>query len=226
MKTKYNILITDDDNDFRRSTVRLLWLISAVEFAVQEAANGEEALNILNDTPVDCVLLDHRMPGGTGVEWIETFLDAAPHIAIVMVTGQGDEETAVQAMKSGAVDYLVKGTLTTEILQKTVTNAVEKVRMREALQDAERHRVMIESLGTVCHHLGQPMTTVTTFLELMKREALAPTLKNMMDECSGVVEQVDELLNRLQKVCMYRTEPYLPSSDGSPSCVEDAILRI
>jgi len=162
------ILVVDDDAAYRESMSRLLWTVKETFPAqVLEAADGQCAMEILRAEPVDCVLLDHRMPGGNGVDWIARFCRGGVS-PIVMVTGQGDEATAVNAMKQGAVDYLVKGRIGAEALQCAVTNAIEKMAMRQtverqraALLIAERHRGMIESLGAACHHLGQPMTVVT-----------------------------------------------------------------
>jgi len=223
----YGILVVDDDRDFRESVQRLLWVASeSLPARAFEAGRGDEAMSVLKKENIDCMLLDQRMPGGTGVEWIKRFLDACPNLAIVMVTGQGDEQTAVQAMKNGAADYLVKGAISAEALQRAITNAIEKVEMRTALLMAERQRVMIESLGAVCHHLGQPMATITTLLEIMKRQEVSPSLKKMMNECVEVVDKVDELLDRLQKVSTYSTEPYLPAKEGATPKSDERILKI
>ena len=228
------ILVVDDDASYRESMSRLLWTVKETFPAqVLEAADGQCAMEILRTEPVDCVLLDHRMPGGNGVDWIARFLAAVAYLPIVMVTGQGDEATAVNAMKQGAVDYLVKGRIGAEALQCAVTNAIEKTAMRQtverqraALLIAERHRGMIESLGAACHHLGQPMTVVTLCLDLMRRQKWAPQEKELVDQCHESVESVNDILRRLQTVGAYRTEPYLPAGKGEEPWSTDCILSI
>ncbi len=226
------ILVVDDDSEFRDSTRRLLWLVGqSLPLQVQEAVNGADAMRVIGEGKTDCVLLDHRMPGRTGTEWIVDFLKADSNLAIVMVTGEGDEQAAVNAMKNGAMDYLIKGTITAESIQRAMTNALEKRAMRQTLEQqremlltAERQRVMIECLGTVCHHLGQPMTVITAYLDIMKRQETDTALRTMIDECAVAVEEANDVLARLQAVSMYRTEPYLETLEGMPASNQDRIL--
>jgi len=229
---EYGILVVDDDSVFRDSMCRLLWLIAqTMPLRVQDVASGAEALRAFTENKIDCVLLDQRMPGGAGADWIVEFLKADGNLAIVMVTGEGDEQTAVAAMKNGAMDYLVKGTITAESLQRAIANAVERVSMRLALErqrqmllTAERHRIMLESLGSVCHHLGQPMTVITTYLEIMKRQETNPSLQNMINQCAEAMDRVNALLSKFQAVSTYRTEPYLETAEGAPALYTNRIL--
>jgi len=223
----YGILVVDDDAAFRESIQRLLWVIrESLPTRAFEAACGNDAMSVLKKEDIDCILLDQRMPGGTGVEWIVKFLEADRNLAIVMVTGEGDEQTAVQAMKNGAADYLVKGVVSAESLQRAITNAVEKMEMRTALLIAERHRGMIESLGSACHHLGQPMSVMTMCLDIMKRQKWGPKVQELVDKCDDAVEAVNDILEKLQAVSAYRTEPYLPEREGEGHGSDKRILKI
>jgi signal transduction histidine kinase len=78
-------------------------------------------------------------------------------------------------------------------------------RQRQALIDAERQRVMIESLGTACHHLGQPITAITVYLELMKKEEASEERRTMIEECLGAVESLRGVIGKLRTVSEYRT---------------------
>ncbi len=219
-----SILVVDDDDVYRNSMRRLFWTIKDdFPARVLEAANGREALDTLRREKIECVLLDHRMPGGDGTFWIAKFLDLDSCLPIVMVTGQGDEATAVKAMKQGALDYLVKGAISAEALQRAIINAVEKMTMRrrmaaqqKALLLAERHRGMIESLAAACHRLGQPMTVVTMCLEMMREKELDREAQTLIDQCNHAAAAVNDILQRLQQVGFFQAEPYCdcPEEDG------------
>lgn len=231
-RNEYRILVVDDDSALRNSMRRLLWLVGqSMPMQVLEAVDGAEAMRAITEDRIDCVLLDHRMPGRTGTEWIVDFLEADRNLAIVMVTGEGDEQAAVNAMKNGAMDYLVKGTITADSIQRAMTNALEKRAMRQTLEQqremlltAERQRVMIECLGTVCHHIGQPMTVITTYLDIMKRQEKDAAMLAMIDECTVAAEKANDVLARLQAVSMYRTETYLETPEGTQASNQDRIL--
>ncbi len=232
---KCRILVIDDDARFRSSIKRLLRSVEVHGDRCQvfEADSGDAALLHLQAEEADCVLIDNFMPGGNGVDWIERLFEARPTTALVMITGNGDEETAVLAMKRGAMDYLVKGSITTAALSRAIGNAVEKRRLRNAvesqrreLMEAERQRVMFESIGAACHHLGQPVTVLSTYLQLMQRQENAPALLEMVNNSLASVQAISDVLDRLRNVNAYRTEPYLPAADGDQERTDERILAI
>lgn len=84
----------------------------------------------------------------------------------------------------------------------------------EALLEAERQRVMIQSLGAACHHLGQPATVISSYLQLMQQMDLPPDIQSMLVECRTAADTVATILERLQHLTVYRTEPYLNAGGG------------
>jgi putative two-component system response regulator len=101
------LLIVDDDPIIRK----VLGLgLEKSHFDVATVENGEEALTLLhsgNDLP-DCVLLDIRMPGLSGMDVLDVMKEKFPLISVIMLTAQTDLEIAVETMKKGAFDYIVK----------------------------------------------------------------------------------------------------------------------
>ncbi|NLL83679.1 MAG: response regulator [Lentisphaerae bacterium] len=97
---------------------------------------------------------------------------------------------------------------------------------QERLLHAERQRVMIESLASLCHHLGQPTTMVATQLYMMEQQAQTPEMREAVSECQKSFEAVQDILNRLQRVVIYRTEPYLGSENINEESAEDRMVKI
>jgi signal transduction histidine kinase len=106
----------------------------------------------------------------------------------------------------------------------------EKVRIIEAqskaLVQAEQQRVMAETVGAACHHLGQPATVIRVYLDLMKKVEASPEMKAMIQECQSAVEEVAGILERLQGVGQYQTEPYLGPDTHGNSRAAERILKI
>jgi FixJ family two-component response regulator len=234
---KYTILIVDDDVLFRRSQQRLLSVLrvagTQTSFEVLEADNGATAMKTMAHRKVDCVLLDQAMPGGDGTLWIRKMLAAHPDLAVIMVTGAGNEQVAVQAMQEGAMDYLVKGAIDLVGLELAILNSLTKVEMRltiekqqQELVEAEKQRVMIASLGAARHHIGQPISVITVYLELMKRKETDPELREMIHQCELSAASVADILRRLGEVSRFRTEPYLPGAAYRPRRSDEEILAI
>jgi DNA-binding NtrC family response regulator len=103
--SKIDLLVVDDDAEFRGTVVRRF---SRRRFRVQDAAGGEEALDLFNRRQFDVAIVDMMMPGLSGLEVLSKLKADHPECEVIMLTGQGTIQTAVQAMKLGAYDYLTK----------------------------------------------------------------------------------------------------------------------
>jgi DNA-binding NtrC family response regulator len=103
--SRIDLLVVDDDAEFRGTVVRRF---SRRRFRVQDAAGGEEALDLFNRRQFDVAIVDMMMPGLSGLEVLSKLKADHPECEVIMLTGQGTIQTAVQAMKLGAYDYLTK----------------------------------------------------------------------------------------------------------------------
>ena len=99
------VLVVDDSTDHRALMRRVL---RQAEFVVETAATAEEARHLLHDGGLDLVLLDYRLPGSSGIELLADIADLPSPPSVIMVTGAGNTDVAVEAMRLGAIDYLSK----------------------------------------------------------------------------------------------------------------------
>ena len=223
-----SILIVDDDEFFRDGVKRLLHSMRGITFSrVEEAADGASGLRLFEEHPAQVVLLDYQMPGGSGTSWLEKFRARDEHTALIMVTGRGDESIAVEAMQQGASDYLVKGSFTADRLTQAITSALDRRRMRQQLDqqasdliEAERQRVMLESLGAACHHMGQPATIMMAYLEMLREGETDPERRSMFEQCIQSARRMADILHQLQTVTEYRTVPYVKIGDREVSILD------
>lgn len=100
-----SILIVDDDETVRRSYLAAL---GDTDLATGVATNGEQALNAMQRHPYDVVLLDLRMPGLDGIDVLKKMKQSWPESEVVIITGYPSVETAKEAVRLGAADYLSK----------------------------------------------------------------------------------------------------------------------
>jgi PAS domain S-box-containing protein len=92
----------------------------------------------LNEIHPDVILVDYLMPGMNGIEFLEVLNQRDVHVPVVMITGQGDESIAVQAMKAGAWDYLVKSPDFFKLLPSTIEKVVRERKLKDSLSAVER----------------------------------------------------------------------------------------
>jgi two-component system, OmpR family, response regulator VicR len=123
-----NVLLTDDEEPFVETMTKRL---SKRGLAVSCALSGQEALKQIEKQPnVEVVILDVKMPGMDGIETLREIKRLHPLVEVVMLTGHATVETAIQGMKLGAFDYLMKPCDIEELVKK-VEEAAEKKRQHE-----------------------------------------------------------------------------------------------
>src|SRR6476661_8752915 len=122
-----DLLIVDDDVELRETMVTFF---ARQNFAVQSAGNGEEALGIAQRRNFDVAIFDMMMPGMTGIELLEKFKASHPECEVILLTGQGSIESAVEAMKLGAFDYLQKP-FALKDLETVAAKAFDRRRLRK-----------------------------------------------------------------------------------------------
>ena len=135
-----SVLVVDDEQDIRDASERIL---SRVGYHVQKASRGDEALDILNKERVDILLLDLKMPGMDGLEVLERIRKQNTQIQVIVITGYATVETAIEAMKQGAYDFIPKP-FEPDQLRIVVNRAWEKmcfIREAEKLE-LERNRTL------------------------------------------------------------------------------------
>jgi FixJ family two-component response regulator len=122
------VLVVDDDPSVRKA---LTYLFQSMELPVKSFATASELLDSkLPDLP-SCLVLDIRLPGGSGLEFQEVLAKAGVQIPIVFLTAHGDIPMSVRAMKAGAVDFLTKPFRDQDMLD-AVTKALDQDRRRRA----------------------------------------------------------------------------------------------
>jgi two-component system, NtrC family, response regulator HydG len=137
MKTRKNILVVDDDSAHR---TMLRTLVGGWGYDIVEADDGSTAIEKVKEQPFDLILMDVRMLKVSGLEALEGIKAFNPAIPVTIMTAYSSVETAVEALKKGAYDYLTKP-LDFDKLRLTIERAMEHTRLKE------ENRLLKESLG-------------------------------------------------------------------------------
>lgn len=157
---KGRIIVVDDEETARKSLTDILKLEG---YQVSSEGDGQSALEAISENDYDLMLLDLKMPGMNGLEVLEKVVKQAPECKVVMLTAHGSMESAIEALRHGAHDYLLKPASPTEIL----SSVAKGISIRS---DAERKRRLIEQMEASIQELknaegveGVPETSRSLF---------------------------------------------------------------
>ncbi|WP_138497614.1 PAS domain-containing protein [Nostoc sp. PA-18-2419] len=143
------VLIIDDSPEDRQVYCRYLLQDQERSYTILEQESGEQALALCQQLQPEAILLDFLLPDMDGLEFIAELRQQSKGTmpAVIMLTGYGNEAIAVQAMKSGVQDYLIKGQTTAERLRSTVYSAIKNTQLSQQLQRSEeRFRTSVENM--------------------------------------------------------------------------------
>jgi two-component system sensor kinase FixL len=161
----YRLLIVDDDDIDQRHYRNLLTRRAPSVFEIGQAYDGAAGLVELRTQKYDCVLLDYKLPDMTGLEFLtNAAIEGKLPCAFVLVTGQGSEKIAVEAMKCGVDDYIVKDQIEQGRLWHAITRAVAQTELRQRLAGAQHDLQHREAL------LRSILATVPDALVVIDRE--------------------------------------------------------
>lgn len=179
------VLVTDDELGMRMGVTRTLRDFSvcvpdvsgSVTFTVDQAESGEEALEKINRNPPDILLLDHKMPGISGLDVLDRLADRETDMLTIMITAYASIETAVAATKRGAYDFLAKP-FTPDELKSTIRKAAARLILaKQARRLAEeKRRVRFEFIRVLGHELKAPLNAVAGYLDILHNHQLGDNL--------------------------------------------------
>ncbi|HET7536975.1 MAG TPA: response regulator [Candidatus Didemnitutus sp.] len=196
-----HILVVDDDEGL------LVLMANAVQSAghrVTTATSGRAALEALRTAPPDLMLLDLKLQDVAGSALVESLQAAKERVPFIVVTGQGDEKIAVEVMKRGALDYVMKDTALLDLLPAVVQRALAGVAQQAALAEAQRERRRLEDeifavtererskIGADLHDdLGQRLTAMELMCAGLKEDSRrdGPGLTGGLDELGRMLRE-------------------------------------
>ena len=136
---KIRLLLVDDENDFVETLAERLRLR---DFNVSVALNGNEAINLVKENEFDVIVLDVLMPGKDGIETLKEIKSVDQISQVIMLTGHATVKSAIQGMKNGAFDYLMKPTNTDDLIEMIKKANQLVVEHRDRIRQAEINDIL------------------------------------------------------------------------------------
>jgi signal transduction histidine kinase len=205
------VLLVDDEEDFVTSLGQRLELRGLPTLV---STSGPQALATLEDSPVDVVVLDVRMPGMDGIETLRRIKEAHPKVEVVMLTGHADLESALEGMRFGFFDYLTKPVELPQLVEK-INEAFrrhcgEAVDGRETFTDKlEQHMIVADRLASlgelaasIAHEINNPLAVISESAGWLRTQVdgQAPTRDDLAASTELALGKIESAIDRAVRI--------------------------
>lgn len=146
------ILIIEDNDDDTHLLLRHLSKSELDDHKAMTATSLKTANNLFRTEKFDLILLDLSLPDSYGLDTFTKVKSIVPSCSIIVLTGLDDKDLALQAIKNGAQDYLLKGELSSRLVERSISYAIERNKLRTNLEDALNRIKVLSGLLPICAH--------------------------------------------------------------------------
>lgn len=199
LRKPLNILVVDDDDGDRAQLKRVLKQ-TGLPSTCTETSSINDALEACEKATFDCAIVDYRLPGQDGLAGVALLHQRYPYMALIMVTGQGDEAIATEAMRSGASDYIRKTQISVESIARSIENAVERAAL---VRKVAQQRNEMEVFGQVLvHDLKGPIFNLLMFADAIEKSIEEGKPEEAVPFCNALVRattRMNSLIDALQQ---------------------------
>ncbi len=198
------ILIVDDDEIDRMAVRRALKLVDGT-MEITEAEDSASASSAFKTQDFDCAFIDYRLPDTDGLELIRKLRGSGVNTPLIVLTGQADDQIAVDLMKAGASDYLSKYKISPAGLIKTLQNAI---RIHQAEQEAaianeqkiELARQKDDFVSRMTHDLRTPLVAANRMLEMFQGGLYGEISPEMKEAIHAIIRNNQNLLEMVSNL--------------------------
>ena len=193
--SNYNILIIEDSIDDLELYERIIK--KTFNCAVTHFGVAEKAIESLEQgNQYDLILVDYNLPGIDGIDFLKLIRQRKidPRCPVIVLTGQGNEEIAINFMRLGITDYIQKNHINFDSLSSAMQNALEKYQIKKIRQ--EKHKELLFFAHTLAHDLKSPISRMQSYCRLLKLKTQKQSsyIENIEEDANFLMKFIDKLL--------------------------------
>ena len=203
------ILLVDDDITYANLTQQYLTKFAGKKFNILWTQDGASALEELQrNKSIDIILMEYYLPDKNGLELAKAIREESVETPIIFLTTTKDVRVAIEAMKIGVEEYLLKEEVGETFLPRTILNVLDKVELKKQIEGAERNRIFAERrteaiqelIVAICHEFNNPLTAIKLTADAMARHELPDDQKVMVAELSADIQTIEDKIRKLQNL--------------------------
>lgn len=204
------VLFIDSSEDYVHQARRFLEKHQPEKIETIWHKVGEDAIKFLkeNSDDIDIILTDYFLPVADGLEITRLVREITTKIPVIFLTSSKELKVAVEAMKIGADDFLVKEETGMEILSRTIINTLKRARLREQMEKINKRQLMAEKqtdaikalIVTICHEFNNPLAAVKISIDVLQRQSLSDQEKSHLAKLEEHLSKIENKINELRDI--------------------------
>lgn len=209
------LLVVDDDTGYMAIAQQLLTKYQGKKFNVLWKQDGRTAIEELESNPsIDLLLIDYYLPEVNGLDVTRQIREKQIPVPIIFLTSNRDFRLAIEAMKYGVEDYMVKEEAVDSVLPRTIVNILERVylKRRIALQQKseliakKRTDAIKELVVTVCHEFNNPLAAMKISTDILSRQQLSPEDAQRITDLNRNIGLIEKEITKLRDINFEKIE--------------------
>ena len=208
MENNYiTVLLVDDDAEYAKLVKHLLRPFQGKTFEIIREDDIEKAIDRLRSNgSISIILIADDSSSNSGLELVRRVVDEKTSLPIIFLTTNKDFRVAIEAMKSGADDYLVKEDSTDTVLPRTIINLIEGSQLKNRVKQAEQNKIISkrktdaiqELIVTMCHEFNNPLAAIKISSDILARQPGTEEMKKLLEELNKNIHCLEEQITRLR----------------------------
>lgn len=208
-ETTVTVLLVDDDAGYATVAKHLLRPFQGKKFNLLWDDSGEKALERLKkDKSINLVLMDYYLPNSNGLEITKALSAENIILPVIFLTANKDFRIAVEALKYGVEDYLIKEDTVDTMLPRSILNVLERIQLRNRIGDAEKEKMLSqkkteavqEVIVTMCHEFNNPLAAIKISADILSRQSKVDENKQVLSKLNSNITLLEKQIIKLRDI--------------------------
>ncbi|MGA2623936.1 MAG: response regulator [Bacteroidota bacterium] len=208
------ILLVDDDPGYGSIVKHRLGPFQNKRFEVIWESQSENALKLLRENKaINLVLMDYYLQEKTGLDVTKQIYEEKIDVPIIFLTSNKDFRAAVEAMKYGVEDYLLKEDIIDTVLPRTILNVLDRVDLKRKIAEVEKRKLLSqkkteaiqEVVVTICHELNNPLAAIKITTSILSRQQLSNEETRLLEKLNLNVTSLEQQIKKLRDLNIDQT---------------------
>jgi DNA-binding NtrC family response regulator len=204
-----NVLIIDDDISYVRIAQMHLKKYQGRRFNIIWKEDGTKGLEELeHNSGIDVILMDYYLPHINGIEITKKIRNRNINTPIIFLTSNKDFRLAIEVMKLGVEDYLIKEEMSETILPTTLLSVLERVKLKQQISAVEKNKLIAqkrseaikELIVTICHEFNNPLAAIKISTDIVARQKLSSDDRKLIEELDTSISLMEDEINKLKNI--------------------------